>query len=70
MEKTFRQWRKENGLTSKFVADKLGISVYTLNSKERGDSAFSLRQRKMLCDLYGIDISDCIFLDKSTTKME
>ncbi len=70
MEKTFREWRKEKGLTSSYVADKLGISVYTLNAKERGDSNFNLRQRKALCDLYDIKISDCIFLDKSTTKME
>lgn len=55
--KTFREWRKTKGYTAEYVAKELEISIYTLNAKERGDWDFNQLQKKVLCELYGIDPS-------------
>lgn len=54
-KKSFREWRKERGYTTKYVADKLGITVPTLTAKERGKYDFTVLQKKILCDLYGVE---------------
>lgn len=72
MQKTLREWRKEKGYTTKFVADYLGLATFTLNRKERGQKSFSCYQTKRLCELYNIEYSDVkpIFLGNNATKME
>ena len=71
MKKTFREWRKEAGLTSSYVAKNIGLSTYTLNAKERGDKPFTCFQTKLLCDLYKVEIDDVqpVFLGRSAPKM-
>lgn len=52
-----REIRKEKGLTSKFVAEKLGIKTSTLNRKER-DNSFTVLQLGKLCELYGVELKE------------
>lgn len=55
---TPREARKAKGLNTDYVANKLGISVYTLNLKERKKTikAFKPLQAKELCGLYEVSI--------------
>ena len=53
-KKTFREWRKEKGFTTKFVSGKLDIAAPTLTAKERGKYPFTKVQESILCELYGI----------------
>lgn len=55
--KSFKEWREEHGYTTKFIANKLGISVYTYRLKENGKKDFNLLQKQALCELYGIESS-------------
>lgn len=59
-QKTYRDWRKERGYTTKYVAGILEISPTTLTAKERGDVKFTKLQQKMLCDVYKISIEQII----------
>lgn len=52
--KTLKSWRIANGYTTKFIADKLGLSVYTYRRKENGKASFKLVEQQILCELYGI----------------
>lgn len=54
-KKTVREWRKEKGLSTDYVADKLGIKRETLTRKERNDD-FTLFQLKLLCELFKIEL--------------
>ena len=54
---TFRELRKSRGLTTKYVAEKLGIKTTTLTRKERNNS-FNTLQVKTLCDLYGVNVEE------------
>lgn len=53
--KTFKEWRQVNGYTAKFIADKLGLAVYTYRLKENGKRDFNLLQKQALCELYNIE---------------
>lgn len=55
-KKSFREWRKERGYTTAFVASKLGITTPTLTAKERGKFKFTMIQKKLLCELLEITI--------------
>ena len=52
---TLREIRKQKGLTTKYVAEKLGIKPRSLNKKER-DNSFTVLQLQILCDLYGVSL--------------
>lgn len=62
MKKTLREWRKEKGLTIAYVSSQLGLSPFSLNAKERGERQFTMRQLKILCDLYSISLKDINFI--------
>lgn len=55
-KKTFRDWRKEKGYTTRFVSEKLDITAPTLTAKERGKYPFTKLQEAILCELYSIKI--------------
>lgn len=55
--KTFREWRKEKGYTTKYIASKIGITPYTLNRKEYGKADFTKVQEMLLCNIYEIKMS-------------
>ena len=59
-QKTFRDWRKERGYTTKYVAGVLEISPTALTARERGEVMFTKLQQKILCDLYRISIKQVI----------
>ena len=52
-----REIRKTKGLTSEYVANRLGIKPRTLNKKER-ENSFSVLQLKELCNLYDVRIEE------------
>ena len=54
---TKREKRISKGLTTKYVAEKLGIAVATLNKKERDDT-FNALQTEKLCELYDCRIDE------------
>ena len=54
---TFREIRKQKGLTSEYVADQLGIKPRTLNKKER-ENSFGTFQKGILCRLYDVKIEE------------
>lgn len=56
-KKTFREWREISGYTAKHVASVLEMTPQTLCRKEKGAVDFTRLQQKVLCSLYGIDIS-------------
>ena len=47
-----------SGATKQSVADSLGVSTVTLNSKLRGESEFTLSQAFVLADLIGCAVDD------------
>lgn len=54
METTpIREKRIEKGLTTKYVAEYLGIKRETLTRKER-ENSFTLHQLRLLKELYGV----------------
>lgn len=62
--KTLREYRQSKGLSTKYVAEKLGIKPRTLNYKER-NNVFNSLQLAMLCSLYEIkDVSTISKLNK------
>lgn len=54
-----RDLRKKSGLTTKYVANQLGIKPRTLNQKER-DNSFTTLQLEKLCDLYKVRLDQSI----------
>ncbi len=52
---TLRELRKARGLTTRFVAEKLGIRPTTLTRKER-ENSFTALQMQTLCELYGVRV--------------
>ena len=56
---TLREWRKQKGYTTDFVASHLGITRQTLNRKEHSNN-FTLFQVKLLCELFGITANQII----------
>lgn len=59
-KKTFRDWRITRGYTTKYVAGVLKTKPTTLTRKERKGYGFSKLEQKLLCDLYGISLSQVI----------
>ena len=59
-KKTFREWRKVKGLTTKYVGERLDITAPTLTAKERGKYPFTKVQEMILCELYGVKIEQVI----------
>lgn len=60
MEKmTLRDWRKQKGYTTDFVAKHLGIARETLTRKERNNE-FSVFQIKLLCELFEINANQIV----------
>lgn len=47
-----------SGATKQSVADALGVSTVTLNSKLKGDSEFTLSQAFTLAELFGCAVDD------------
>lgn len=44
----------ESGLTKSYIADKLGISLYSFQLKRENKSQFTAEQIKILCELLNI----------------
>lgn len=59
-QKTFRDWRKERGYTTKYVAGVLEISPTALTARERRGRGFSKLEQKILCELYNIRIEQVL----------
>ena len=56
------QLRKEQGITQKELADKLGISETAYRQKEKGQRAFRSDEMFIIADILGKDIGE-IFSD-------
>lgn len=56
------QLRKEQGITQKELADKLGISETAYRQKEKGKRAFRSDEMFIIADILGKDIGE-IFSD-------
>lgn len=54
---TLKEARQAKGLTTKYVAEKLGIHPKSLNRKER-ENSFNTLQLEKLCELYDVRIDD------------
>lgn len=52
-----RSLREAKGLTTKYVAEQLGIKPQSLTKKERTNK-FNVLQLAKLCELYGVKIKD------------
>lgn len=50
---TLKEIRISKGYTTKYVAEKLGVTARTLNKKER-DNKFTTLQLEKLCELYKV----------------
>lgn len=61
-KKTFKEWRKEKGITASFVAKKLGITEQCLYNKEQGKSEWKLNEGLMLFSIYNVE-ADQVILD-------
>lgn len=59
MKKTFKEIRKERGITAKHVAaNVLGISYNTMMAKENGLRKFSVIEAQTLCEFYQVPITE------------
>lgn len=56
-KKTFKEIRKEKGISVAHIAKSLNKSRQTIYNKEAGTSEWNGLEVQKLCDLYGIDIS-------------
>lgn len=58
-KKTFKEIRKECGITAKHVAKNvLCINYNTMMAKENGRRKFSVSEAKTLCEFYGVPITE------------
>lgn len=63
MNRKLRAYRQFKDLSQSEVADLLGISLHAYHNKESGKSDFSLREAKILADLFNVTIDDIFFND-------
>lgn len=68
-KKTLREWRELKGYTTKFVANRLGVSPLTLTAKERGDIDFTAAQVNQLCNMYGVTLDEVFYLPRVSANM-
>ena len=50
-----KQRIKDSGLKLQFIAEKMGISRYTLTMKINNDSEFTTSEVESICNILGID---------------
>ena len=66
-QKTFREWRKEKGLTVKYIIQTLkskydiSISEWQLNDREKNQNKFTPKEIQSLCRIYGKTIDEIKF---------
>lgn len=61
MQEKLIAWRRFNGLTQNYMAEKLGITLRTYQNKEYGDSQFKANEMFAIANILNKEISD-IFL--------
>ena len=61
MKKSFKEIRKEKGITVAFVARHLGVTEATIRNKERGKTEFTASEARRLCHLYNVDFNEVDF---------
>jgi transcriptional regulator with XRE-family HTH domain len=59
--RTIRQWRIENGLTQRQLAERLGVTHITIGNWENGRNAPSAHQLMALGSVFGIPVERIIF---------
>lgn len=65
------EYIKKSGMKFKFIAEKLGITVQSLNQKRNNLSSFTAAEIYVLCDLLNItDDKNKIFCSKSWNKLQ
>lgn len=57
---TIKELRKQNGLTQREVADKLGLGLSTYQQKEQGVINWLLRDLVLLRRIFKVDLDDLI----------
>lgn len=62
--KSFRQIREAMGLKSGYVAEKIGCHPSVFCNKEQGAKNWTIKDARILCDLYGVDIREVTDFDK------
>lgn len=61
---------RENNVTQQELADKLGISVQTFNSKINGRTAFTIPEAMKIIEFLGIKKPEEIFFDNKIPNMQ
>jgi transcriptional regulator with XRE-family HTH domain len=67
--RTIRQWRIENGLTQRQLAERLGVTHITIGNWESGRHAPSAYQLVALGSVFGIPVEQINF-DRDTARSE
>jgi transcriptional regulator with XRE-family HTH domain len=68
-----KELRKKTNYSQEYISKKLGISRPTYIQIEKGERELSLKESKILCDLYGISFENLIsgkFEEKTRLKFE
>jgi len=61
LENLIKKYKKENGASSKFIAQKLGVSNVTLNKWSKEDvNKRSLKVACQISELFNIKLSDMV----------
>ncbi|MGL4819503.1 MAG: helix-turn-helix transcriptional regulator [Bacilli bacterium] len=58
MYKTLFVSRKEKNLTQQQLAEKIGTSKQTYHLKEKGKSDFTVKEAKMLANIFGVTLDE------------
>ena len=62
--------RKNNNLTQKALAEKIGVSPQMVSKWERGEKAPDAEQLIALSEIYGISLDELVGGEKKKTKKE
>lgn len=67
MQISLKAARVNAGLTQKEAADRLGVDVSTVISWENGKTSPKAVQLQRLCEVYGVDSVDFLFLQQKSS---
>lgn len=57
-QKTFKELRKDRGISVSFISRKLGKSTQTIRNKENGITEFTWAEGCQLCKIYNVDFNE------------
>lgn len=67
---TIKAARINAGLEQKEAAKRIGVTVQTLLNWEKGRTAPTIDLAIKMCEVYGVNLDDLIFLTQNPTKLE